>query len=381
MRQSIRAKALLLPALLSVFLAGTAGAESLLDRIPMPSFKMPRIGFGSSKPEPAPAPVAAPDTSRFGGAAPAANPLLRQPAQPQRAATDAAAFTSSIAAMGARVSGVAPMRGDLKAGLDATYRDVPRALSIREGMTPGSLDRHILSWAIALRGTGDVPAAEIAHTAIELRDWPGMTNVRANLERALNRERMRAPDVVAAFAADAPKTPEGKMALARALLELGQAGKAKALIVQSWRNDRFDKATEAQMMDAFGTLLTRADHKARMDMLLYADKVNDASRVAKLAGAEPLYKARAASIQGNANADKILNQVPAAFQSDPSYIFTAAENLRKKDRFREAAALIERVPRDRASLVDPDAWWNERRIVSRMLLEQGDKKGAYRLVA
>ncbi|WP_062211896.1 lytic transglycosylase domain-containing protein [Aureimonas sp. AU12] len=377
MRQSTRARILIVPALLSALAASTAGAESFLDRIPMPSFKMPTLGLGRQKAEP--------DTDRFGTPAPSANPLLRPapaaPASSAAPAPDAAAFTSSIAAMGARVSNVSPVRGGLKDGLDATYRDVPRALAIREGMTPGSLDRHILSWAIALRGTSDVPAAEIAHTAMELRDWPGMGTVRANLERALYRDRLRASDVVGAFASDAPKTPEGSMALARAFLELGQAGKAKALIVKSWRNDKFDKSTESEMLASFGTLLTRADHKARMDMLLYADRVNDASRVAKLAGAEPLFKARAAQISGAPNADKILNQVPAAFKTDPSYVFTVVETLRKQEKAREAAALIERVPRDRASLVDPDAWWNERRIVSRMLLEQGDRKDAYRLVA
>ncbi|KTQ84442.1 lytic transglycosylase [Aureimonas ureilytica] len=378
MRHATRAKVLLLPAVLAALMAGSANAESLLDRIPMPSFKMPSLGLGlgrgSSEPEPS--------QERFGAPAPSGNPLLRQPGVPSAApAADTMAFTSSIAAMGSRVSGIAPMRGDLKDGLDATWRDIPRALAIREGMAPGSLDRHILSWAIALRGTTDVPAAEIAHTAMELRSWPGMKVIRTNLERALNRERMPARDVVAAFGQDAPRTPEGAMALARAYIELGQAGKAKGLIVRFWRHEKFDKATETQMLSNFGALLTRADHKFRMDMLLYADRVSDAQRLASLANAESLFRARAASIRGDGNADALLAKVPANLRSDPSYLFTAAENLRKKDRIEEAAALIERAPRDRDSLVDADAWWNERRIISRMLLEKGDRKAAYRLVA
>src|SRR5205085_11310108 len=38
-------------------------------------------------------------------------------------------------------------------------------------------------------------------------------------------------------------------------------------------------------------------------------------------------------------------------------------------------------PRDKAALVDPDAWWVERRILSRELVDRGDIKTAYSLVA
>ncbi|MBB3934537.1 lytic transglycosylase domain-containing protein [Aureimonas phyllosphaerae] len=381
MTHSTRAKALIVPVLLSVLLTGTAPVNSFeMPRLGLPEMKMPKL-FGRKEAEP--------DAGRFGTPqpAPSANPLVRRAPTPSAAGAapsspaDAMAFTSSIAAMGARASSVTPMRGDLQTGLDATHRDIRRALAIREGMAPGSLDRHIMSWAIALRGTSDVPAAEIAHTAIELRGWPGMSTIRANLERALLRDPMPARDVVSAFASDRPQTPEGAMALAQAYLALGQAGKAKELIVHSWRNDRLDKALEQRMLTTFGTLLTRADHKYRMDKLLYADRVGDASRVATMAGAESLFKARAASIQGAGNADLLLAAVHPSLKSDPSYLFTAAENLRKKDRILEAAAILEKAPRDRASLVDGDAWWNERRIISRMLLEKGERKAAYRLVA
>jgi soluble lytic murein transglycosylase len=38
-------------------------------------------------------------------------------------------------------------------------------------------------------------------------------------------------------------------------------------------------------------------------------------------------------------------------------------------------------PTDRAALVDPDAWWVERRALSRELVDQGDMQTAYRIVA
>ena len=40
-----------------------------------------------------------------------------------------------------------------------------------------------------------------------------------------------------------------------------------------------------------------------------------------------------------------------------------------------------KAPTDRGALVDPDAWWVERRVLSRELVDQGDMKTAYTIVA
>ncbi|MCM2505138.1 lytic transglycosylase domain-containing protein [Aureimonas altamirensis] len=274
-----------------------------------------------------------------------------------------------------------PASGSLKEGLDATHNNMARARAIRAGMAPNSLDHKILTWAIALKGGGEVPAAEIAAAMQELSNWPGMQTLRQNSERALYRENRPAREILAAFGSSAPQTPEGTMALARANIETGQAGRAKQLIQTLWRTETLDRGTEQKVLGTFGTLLTKADHKYRMDMLLYANRVSDAQRMAGLANSETLFRARAASIRGEANADRLLAAVPANQHSDPSYMFTLAENLRKQNKVREAARIMMNAPRDPAQLVDPDSWWNEQRIISRMLLEQGARKEAYQLAA
>ena len=274
-----------------------------------------------------------------------------------------------------------PASGSLKEGLDATHNNMARARAIRAGMAPNSLDHKILTWAIALKGGGEVPAAEIAAAMQELSGWPGMQTLRQNSERALYRENRPAREILAAFGSSAPQTPEGTMALARANIETGQAGRAKQLIQTLWRTETLDRGTEQKVLGTFGTLLTKADHKHRMDMLLYANRVSDAQRMAGLANSETLFRARAASIRGEANADRLLAAVPANQHSDPSYMFTLAENLRKQNKVREAARIMMNAPRDPAQLVDPDSWWNEQRIISRMLLEQGARKEAYQLAA
>ena len=118
-----------------------------------------------------------------------------------------------------------------------------------------------------------------------------------------------------------------------------------------------------------------------MDMLLYKERVGDADRMKKLAGAEKLFAARVAVIREATNAGAALAAVPTSQRSDPGYLFATVEHLRKKDKLAEAAAIILKAPRDAESLVDTDAWWNERRIVARDLLDAGRTRDAYRVAS
>ncbi|MCQ1798243.1 lytic transglycosylase domain-containing protein, partial [Neorhizobium galegae] len=122
------------------------------------------------------------------------------------------------------VTGTIPRTGplvvapELKAGLDALAgNDIAAALATRNGLAEGSLDRHILTWAIATSGASGVPSGEIAAAQTELKGWPGLKGLRANSERALYRESPPASTVLAAFGSTRPETTEGTLILARAL--------------------------------------------------------------------------------------------------------------------------------------------------------------------
>ncbi|KQT88567.1 lytic transglycosylase [Aurantimonas sp. Leaf443] len=321
------------------------------------------------------------DPGRFGAPAAAPNPVLR-PAAAATTPASATAFTASIAAMSARSSSVKPMRGELKDGLQALSEgNVIKARAIREGMMPGSLDRQILTYAVAQQGGRDVPAGEIAGAASELRGWPGLKTLRANSEKAIWREQRPAREVLQLFAGGAPASPEGAMALARAHIETGDARRARAVIARVWREERLDKDLEERILSQFQTLLTQADHRARMDKLLYGERITDAGRMAGRAGAKQVYAAVAAAIRGDAIAPKLLAAVPAAQRNDPIVVLARVEILRKKGDIDGAAQLLIASPRDPAVLIDPDAWWNERRIVARDLLDAGKARLAYRVAA
>src|SRR5690606_33677035 len=137
---------------------------------------------------------------------------------------------------------------------------------------------------------------------------------------------------------------------------------------------------EAAIIAEFGAIIPAADHRIRMERMFYADRVESANRVAALAGAKELAAAWSAVIRGDKTAPALLKAVPAA-QRSAGYFFTQAEYLRKSKRFAEAAAIMNQAPADRAALIDPDAWWVERRVLSRELADLGDMKAAYRIAA
>lgn len=272
--------------------------------------------------------------------------------------------------------------GNLQQGLDALDdKDPLRALSIRNGMAKNDQERAILTWAIVQSGSQDVPSFEILEAMTALSGWPGVSNLRYRWERALYNEAHNPNAIIAAFGPAIPKTAEGAITLSAAWLKKGQTSKAKATILPFWHHERLDQKEENEILETLGKVLTKQDHKKRMDMLLYHDRVTQAARFSKLAGAESLYRARAATIRKEKNADSLIQAVHKSWHKDPSYLFTRIERARREQRWSEAEKLLQKTPKDPSQLVNAAEWWVEQRIVSRIFYEKGDAKTAYRIAS
>jgi soluble lytic murein transglycosylase len=271
--------------------------------------------------------------------------------------------------------------GALKSGLDALAGgDVAGARRYRERLPETALDRHILTWAIAMSGQRDVTSSEIAAAASTLTQWPGAEALRKNSEKALYREKPDAETVIRAFGGGAPTTAEGVKILARAYLATGKQDSARALLSPFWRTEKLEAPDEAAIIKEFGKIIPTADHRYRLERMLYAERPKSAQRVAGLAGAKELANAWAAVLRSDKSARKLLDAVPAA-QRSPGYLFAKAKYLRRQEKFSDAAAVMLKAPKDNAALVDPDEWWTERRVLSRELVDHGDIKTAYELAA
>jgi soluble lytic murein transglycosylase len=212
--------------------------------------------------------------------------------------------------------------------------------------------------------------------------WPALDWLKKRSEEALFGDRKSGALIKTFFSGADPETPAGKLALARVLTDDGKTAEAAALVRAVWREADLNPQLEAKVKTDFNAYLNRADHKFRADRLLYKEQIAAAFRAAALAGPDvlALAKARAAVIK-EAPSDKLLAAVPLALRTDLGFIFAQIHKLRHADKIRAAADNMLAAPRDPSRLIDGDAWWIERRLLARKLLDQNDPTTAYKLCA
>ncbi len=241
--------------------------------------------------------------------------------------------------------------------------------------------RKLAEWVILRSDNTNPSFARYAAFVSANPGWPHAALFRRRAENALWNDSLSDAEVLAFFANHKPRTAKGRYMLARALLAKGDREGAAALVRYAWRHEECSADAESKALETFGSLLTRADHKARMEQRFYAGDVEAGMRAAARLGGDDLAigRARAAVIKRLNNAKALLDAVPPSARQDPGYIFARVQWLRMNNKPEEAGKLILTVPQDPTALVDLDQWWLERRILVRKLLDDNDPQTAYRV--
>jgi soluble lytic murein transglycosylase len=258
---------------------------------------------------------------------------------------------------------------------------VADARSLRDAMPAGSVDRDLVDWTLAASGDRAVGAGAIAKTMRRLADWPGQDLLARNHERALARGWLGNIKLRTAYDARPPETFEAAYALAKGHLRTGGETKARDLIVPYWRAMVLSSSIEREVVDLFDGVLTQADHRARYVAMMVRERIRAGARVADAAGMDGLHEAWAAVIREAPGAEALIADVPDALLDTEAGLYMRIEHLRRTNRMEEAGELLAEVPSDPDALTNPDAWWNERRIVSRSLREAGAVEQAYEIVS
>jgi soluble lytic murein transglycosylase len=263
--------------------------------------------------------------------------------------------------------------------IDLVRKHKPADATQVEATIADPVARKLAEWII-LRS--DDNGASVEHYRAFIAgnpSWPSQTFLRRRLEAALWDDHRDDATVWAWFENESPLSAKGKFALARVMLARGDRANAERLVRDAWRNDPMSEDTESTALDLFGALLTPGDQKARMDLMLYGSEHEAALRAAKRLGAGyvALAKARIASYRKASNARALLDAVPHELHSDPGYIFSRIQLLRREEKFAEAAQLMLSAPKDPARLYNVDEWWIERRLLSRKMLDIGEHRTAY----
>jgi soluble lytic murein transglycosylase len=209
--------------------------------------------------------------------------------------------------------------------------------------------------------------------------WPSLGMLQRRAEGSLWDDKRDITTVRAYFINNEPRSGKGRLALARVHLAQGDRAAAQRLVRETWRRDVISADGEQDILEQFGSLLTAADHQARMHRMIFAEEDAAALRAARRLGegATAIAKARLALNEKSEKAGALLDAVPAEARNDPNYVFGRIQWLRRQEKIAEAGQLMLTMPRDPNLLHDVDEWWIERRLIARKLLELGDARAAY----
>jgi soluble lytic murein transglycosylase len=278
----------------------------------------------------------------------------------------------------------APVSGDLAA--------VKQAIDLmREGKTgeatgiKKSIDdpvaRKLVEWLILRHPSGDAGFGRYAAFIADNPSWPGIGLLRRRAEGRLWQERSEFA-TVRRFTGGQPASAKGRFALARVLLAEGDRDGAERQVHQAWRSEELSEHVEAEALAAFRELLTREDHRARMDRRIGAKDFSGAMRAARRLGEVEVSIVKACKgVAENASKSlALLDAVPTGGRQDLGYTLCRIQWLMRHDRFADATRLMQAASPETMAFQDTDEWWRKRRILARELLDLGEPKTAYEIV-
>jgi len=327
-------------------------------------------------------PTAAPVSTAARDTAPAVAPapvVVPPPAARQRAAPPSVRKQVAPAAVAATSSTSQADTDALENVIELIRKHRPDDATQVEATISDPVAKKLSEWII-LRSDNNNATVERYRAFLSANpSWPSQTFLRRRLEAALWDDHREDAIVWSWFENESPISAKGRFALAKAMLARGDRANAERLVREAWRNDPISEDTESAALDLFGALLTPGDQKARMDLLLYGSEHEAAMRAAKRLGAGyvALAKARIASYKKASNTLALLEAVPHELRSDPGYIFSKIQLLRREEKFTEAAQLMLSAPRDPARLYNLDEWWIERRLLARKMIDTSEFRTAY----
>jgi len=212
-------------------------------------------------------------------------------------------------------------------------------------------------------------------------DWPGLYGMRKQIEKYMPYD--FAPDMIVAWFDDySPLTARGTDLYLQAMLDTGQKAKMRVFLLDWWANTPLSRDDQIYLFQKYGFHMGEAAHKKRLDMLLFGRQYSNARAVARVLGRDyrALVEARIALAEDKHGVNKLIGQVPRPLLSDAGLQYERLRWRRRHDLDMRAMEILQ-APIDLTKVHNKAAWWRERHILIRRLLEKGQYESAYLLAS
>ena len=240
----------------------------------------------------------------------------------------------------------------------------------------------VAEWVAIRSQASTLGYTRISHFLAAYPEWPTQSLMRRRAEEAIVAEKQPASVVRSFFARNTPATPGGVLMLAEAMMAEGKSAAAIELVRNKWVSDGFNQDLENKILASFGQHLKRADHQRRFERAIFGEDADVALRAAQRLGPEETAIARAAAavFDKNGNGEKLVSAIPQKAQSETTVQFLRVKQLRRAERYAEAATVLGQVNHANEQQYGTP-WWVERRLIARKLTDTNQAALAYKVAA
>jgi soluble lytic murein transglycosylase len=270
---------------------------------------------------------------------------------------------------------VPPLSGDLAAvknAIDLMRKAKTGEATAMEKTIGDPAAQKLVEWFILRHPDSEANFRRYATFIVDNPGWPSMGLLRRRAEARLWQERSDAT-TVHSFTGDKPASARGRLALARVFAAEGDRESAGRELRAAWRSEELSERVETETFETFRDLLTRDDHRARMDKRIGAKDLSGAMRAAKRLGSDEVSIVKACAAANEKGFDAVATEA----RTDLGYTLCRIHWMVRKDRIDDAARLTLAAAPETMALQDTDEWWRERRMLARKLLDQGKFQTAY----
>lgn len=208
-------------------------------------------------------------------------------------------------------------------------------------------------------------------------DWPSLGLMQDRAEEQID-EAVGHEERLAFFSRLEPRTRQGRVRYAQALLGIGRHDQAIAVLRRTWAQDDMPLDEERYFLGLYREHLRPQDHEARLDRLLWDGEVTAAQRMLPYtrAARDSVAVARI-RLQGlEKRAEATVAALPKELRGDPGVLYDEVRFYRRRGKNAQANALLARTPSD---LVRPELWWAEQNRAIRDLIDDREFASAYRI--
>lgn len=243
------------------------------------------------------------------------------------------------------------------------------------------LGAKIFYWVYYTEAQGPFPFNRISAFIRQIPDWPQQGTLHLAAERSI-RDDTPPDEITRWFDKYPPLTAEGMDRYMTALAAQNQLNEMRAVMNAWWDDANLTSDQQDHFLRSYGKLITKEAHKRRFNTTLYRGQTGNARSISHILGHgyPQLAEARLALAAGDSGVDRLVELVPTNLRNDPDLQLERLRWRRKKNLDFEAMEILHNAPAPDL-IANPDAWWKERNILTRRLIERKQYASAYLLVS